>query len=294
MVVFLAGLTGEFVQVQILGNATPIAERGVGTSFVTGGIIWLVIGLAIYLVRRRVKAAKNDAKVLPAASFDTWSDPPPRIAVEQWEQRLNALALESAAQLQSAGVPLFRSEFARDGRGTYRDSFWLIAVDVERARRGWWACDPAILGQYAPRQSRASDPPAPKRGDLAGNFQAQALLLTKSGRLCVARCEGWFKSSGGVDAQCMDMLFRAEEHSEVSLKSHEWGLFNHGRWRQDPSSDYRRDGLDVKVQSIQFEENYFNDGPRYHDGRYTSSAVADFVKSGGVTMWPKGFISFDY
>lgn len=48
----LFGLTGELIQVQVLGNKTPIAERGVGTSFLIGGIVWLIIAAIIFAVRK--------------------------------------------------------------------------------------------------------------------------------------------------------------------------------------------------------------------------------------------------
>lgn len=48
----LLGLTGELVQVQILGNTTPIAQRGVGMSFLIGAITWLVIGVLVWVLLR--------------------------------------------------------------------------------------------------------------------------------------------------------------------------------------------------------------------------------------------------
>ena len=48
----LVGLTGELIQVQVLGN-TPIKERGTGASFLIGGIVWLVFGLVVYIIVRR-------------------------------------------------------------------------------------------------------------------------------------------------------------------------------------------------------------------------------------------------
>ena len=48
----LLGLTGELIQVQLLGNTTPIAQRGVGTSFLIGAIVWAVIGAAIFAFRK--------------------------------------------------------------------------------------------------------------------------------------------------------------------------------------------------------------------------------------------------
>ena len=48
----LLGLTGELIQVQVLGNDTPIAQRGAGASFLIGGAVWLAIGTAIFAFRK--------------------------------------------------------------------------------------------------------------------------------------------------------------------------------------------------------------------------------------------------
>ncbi|WP_156431654.1 hypothetical protein [Mycobacterium sp. GA-1199] len=47
----VVGLTGELIQTQVLHNTTPIAERGVGSSFVIGIVVWLVIAVAVLAIR---------------------------------------------------------------------------------------------------------------------------------------------------------------------------------------------------------------------------------------------------
>lgn len=297
---FLFGLTGELVQTQVLHTTVPIAERGVMSSFIIGGIIWLVVGGIAYAIKRK-RSIKNASgsqvagRAGPAASFDTWIDPAVGETGEQWRQNLIKFGRESAEQLHASGVQLFQSEFSRSGVDTYRDAFWLIAVDVECGRRSWWAAAPSVWVPKLGAGRRASDPPVAQQGDFSGNFQGTALLLTKSGICCVATIEGFLNGpSGRVNDLRMDMLFHKSDNEESTLKLHDWGLHNRGQWRQDPSSDYRRDGVDIKIQSIRFDEDYFNDGPRFEDGSGTVAALTNFVNSGGTTTWPSGFISFDY
>lgn len=52
VLLMLLGLTGELIQVQILGNTTPIKQRGVGDSFLIGAGVWFTIGLIIFAVRK--------------------------------------------------------------------------------------------------------------------------------------------------------------------------------------------------------------------------------------------------
>lgn len=49
----LFGLTGELIQVQVLGNTTPIAKRGAWPSIFIGAGVWLAIGAAIWAIRIR-------------------------------------------------------------------------------------------------------------------------------------------------------------------------------------------------------------------------------------------------
>ena len=92
----------------------------------------------------------------------------------------------------------------------------------------------------------------------------------------------------------MDMIFNnVSRDSYVLSGSDGWGWFNQGRWRSDPRSDLRVYGVDAHVNSIRFEERYRR--TKEPDPGYgTSAALSSFVKSDGVTRWPRHFISFDY
>ncbi len=296
---FLFGLTGELVQTQVLHNSVPVAERGVTSSFLIGGVIWLAIAGAVFVIRRNRKknsasGGRATAVVGPAASFDTWVDPVVDATGEKWLHDLTEFGRQCASQLQSAGIPLFQSEFARSGVDTYRDAFWLIAVDVECGDRWWYAANPSVWVPRLGEGRRASDPPVAQQGDFSGRFGGTALLLTRSGICCAASVEGFFnRLTGKVNDRHMDMLFHVSDNQESTLKYEDWGSHNHGQWRQNPSSDYRRDGVDIRIQSIRFDEDYFNDGPIVA-GSGTVAALTTFVNSGGQTTWPRGFISFDY
>lgn len=52
VLLILLALTGELIQVQLLGNTTPIKQRGVGPSFLIGAGVWIAIGLMIFGVRK--------------------------------------------------------------------------------------------------------------------------------------------------------------------------------------------------------------------------------------------------
>lgn len=53
---FIAALTGELIQTQVLHNTTPIAQRGVTSDLVIGCIVWLIVAAVIFGVRSRTRA----------------------------------------------------------------------------------------------------------------------------------------------------------------------------------------------------------------------------------------------
>ncbi len=252
-----------------------------------------------FLDRFRTKPAKQEAisaKVNPSVAippvspnFGTWVDPEVTAPTEEWERRLNAYAQKCADQLREAGVPLFRSKWPRDGKDAYRDAFWLIACDVEWARRQW-----AASYYHSPHEPLVGYPPPVKKGEYTGSIRATSLLLTKSGILCTARTEGFITRSGGVDDREMDLLFSDIGRPMSLFRTHDWGWNNRGRWRRDPKSDSRSYGVGDLVHTIVFEERYYRKTPYPNDGRDTSAALTNFVKTDGSVRWPRGFISFDY
>jgi hypothetical protein len=231
---------------------------------------------------------KDSPAVAPVEpSFATWVDPPVIPPTEEWERRLNAYAKKCAGQLLEKGVPLFRSEWPRGN--SYRDAFWLIACDVDWGNRSWVANHfhtdpPAAAGQR----------PSPQKGDFVGSFNGSALLLTRSGILCVADIFAFLTRSGGVDDREMDMTFTEIERPITLFRGHEWGWYNRGTWRRYPKDDLKVYGVDAHVQSIRYEKRYSRKTPHSDDGRDTSAALTNFVKTNGQTRWPRGFISFDY
>ena len=236
--------------------------------------------------KQRTSPSARSTSATPSTSFDTWRDPASTQPTTEWERRLNAYAAKSARSLADAGVPLFRSEWARDGRGTYQDAFWLIALDVDIATRSYVQFQPA-----GPKRKSLTHPPLTARGEFLGWFRGEGLLLTKSGVLCRVDCEGWLKGFGMVNDKCMDMIFTDADRPEWALKSGDWGWNNRGRWRDDPKSNLRVHGVDAHVKSIRFERDYFRKGPMDDDARGTSAALSNYVKTNGSVRWPRGFPS---
>lgn len=223
------------------------------------------------------------------SGFDTWIEPEVKPAESDWERRVNAFARKSAGLLSSAEVPLFRSQWSRDGRGTFNGAFWLVAADVSMANRSWVKFHPGRATRSSPNH-----PPSAKEGDYVGHLRGTALLLTRPGNLCSADFEGFFTRSGGVDNRSMDMIFsNVRRNSYVLSGSDGWGWYNMGRWRSDPRSNLRVYGVDAHVQSIRFEERYRR-AKEPDPGYGTSAALSSFVKGDGATRWPKHFASFDY
>jgi hypothetical protein len=224
-----------------------------------------------------------------AQSFDTWTDPVSAPAASDWQRRLDAFAKKSAQTLLQGNVQLFRSEWARNGSGTYRDAFWLVAADVERASRSW-----VKVKFPGEKPAGPSYPPPVKQGEFVGHLRGDALLLTKSGILCGADFESFLTRTGGVDDTCMDMIFTNVRRNDFVLDGQDgWGWYNQGRWQPDPRSDLRIYGVDAHVHSIRFERR-FRRNKMQDPGFGTSATLSRFVKSNGAVQWPRHFISFDY
>lgn len=219
--------------------------------------------------------------------FDTWRDPVVSPASADWERRLNAFARKSAQTLLSAGVPLFRSQWSRDGSRTYSDSFWLIAADVDFANRSWVKFSPSALKRDSPNH-----PPHAKTGEYEGYLRGTALLLTRSGIVCGSKFEGFLTRSGGVDSRCMDMMFEGPQREQWMLNGEDgWGWNNKGRWRRHPRGDTKIYGVDANILTMQFEAR-FHRTREIDAGVGTSAALSNFVKTNGQTRWPRGFLSF--
>jgi len=224
-----------------------------------------------------------------AQGFDTWQDPVVTPPTGDWQRRVDAFAKKSARLLREANVPLFRSAWARSGKGTFQDAFWLVAADVQGASRSYVRFQPS----GAKHQGRTYPPPV-KEGEYTGHLRGDALLLTVSGIVCGAEYEGFLTRSGGVDGRSMDLIFSNIHRGDYVLSGSDgWGWYNQGRWRRDPRSDLRVYGTDAHVESIRFEEKYRR--TKEPDPGYgTSAALSSFVKGNGATRWPRHFISFDY
>lgn len=213
----------------------------------------------------------------PSAPYAQWIDPHVSAPTAEWERRLNNYSERCARQLREKKVPLFRAKFPRDGKGAYRDAFWLIACDVDRANRIY----------YSSHFSDTSDPqpgypPAVKKGEYSGSLVGRALLLTKSGILCEARFEGFMTRTGGVDDREMDLYFSDVTRPIATFMGYDYGWSNRGKWQSAGSS------------RTEFRERYDPRGTLYNDGRSVSKALTDFVNSGGKTRWPRGFVSSGY
>lgn len=242
--------------------------------------------------RARAEAAAEYARWASVTEssdgFDTWHDPAVEPATTEWERRLNAFASRSAGALIDAGVPLFRSRWSRDGRGTYEDAFWLLAVDVSGATRSYVSTQPPTERYGGP-----NDPWPPRRGDYIGNLHGTALLLTRSGIICAADCEGFLTRFGGVDNECMDMIFSDVRRSLYVLSGADgWGWHNFGHWRPDRHRNIHAYEVDLHTNSMRFEERWRRPEER-EPGYGTSAALSGFVKSNGETHWPRHFTSFE-
>jgi hypothetical protein len=223
-------------------------------------------------------------------TFATWHDPVVSPATTDWQRRLDGFAKKSARTLTEQDVPLFSSAWARDGQGTYRDAFWLVAADVEGASRSWVKFQPG-----GNKPTGLHYPPPAKQGEYVGHLRGSALLLTRSGLLCAMNYQGFMTRGGGVDNRSMDMIFSDLRRDELTLSGADgWGWYNQGRWRRDPRSDLKVYGVDAHVASIRYEEKWRRNGPSPDPGYGTSAALSTFVKTKGETRWPRHFISFDY
>jgi hypothetical protein len=211
--------------------------------------------------------------------FGTWRDPEPEEPRGEWEERLNAYAEKAAERLAVQQVPLFRSTMPRDGLTTYRDAFWVIAVDVDRAARTYVASE--------------TGPAVGPGSSYAGWLTGTALLLTRSGILCHASGEGILTAAGGVDDHEMDMAFTRIGREESLLKTYDWGWFNRGRWRRDARSDLSLRGVPIHTNSIAFQQRYFQTAPIDDAGRGTSAAISSYLNTKGSVQWPRGFVSFE-
>lgn len=221
--------------------------------------------------------------------FDTWRDPVVSPASADWERRLNAFARKSALALQHAEVPLFRSQWSRDGHGTYADAFWLVAADVDYADRCWVKFSPG-----EPKRQSPNHPPPARTGEHLGRFRGTALLLTKSGIVCGSKFEGFLTRAGQVDGRCMDVMFESPQREQWMISGQDgWGWNNKGRWRRDPKSDLKVYGVDAHINSIRFEGRFYRT-KETDPGFGTSAAISNFVKTNGQTRWPRGFISFSW
>lgn len=213
------------------------------------------------------------------ASFDTWTDPAASTGSTTWEKRLDSYALKCAEQLRNSGVKTWRCAAPRDGKGTYRDAFWLISVDVDQAERGYHRT--ALAGRADVRE-----------GDFTGRIAGDALLLSTTGRLCTAKAEMFFPKNGHCSDTEMDSIFHHIGRDLFLLGSSGWAWSNRGRWRQ--TSPLKAYGL-VMVERIEFRSKY----PPYSfegkdPGKGSSAALNSFVKSGGKVQWPRNFAGFDY
>lgn len=247
------------------------------------GIMDWILGKSSDTAVERTSPSESD--------FGRWEDPPGESPASDWERRLFGYARKCALQLEAAAVPLFRSKWPRSGVDTYVDSFWLIALDVERASRSWHENSIHSPSAY---DSGPGHPPIAGKGDFTGFFRGPALLLTKSGKLCTARTEGFLSREGGVNNRSMDLLFHDIAVDVGQLQRYDWGWSNRGRWRRYPKDDLKAYGLQLTTQSIRFEERQASGANSNTDGRGTSAALSSFVKTNGSIRWPRHFVTFDY
>jgi len=247
------------------------------------------VGLLDFFRGKQSNQDKADVSI-SETNFATWRDPVVAPPTEEWERRLNNYSEKCARQLKESGVPLFQSQWPKGGKGNYRDAFWLIACNVEVAERVWVAHP-----LFGTKNSDAGYPPPLQKGEFFGWFHGESLLLTSSGVLCVADASGCLiRNGGGVDNRMMDIGFNDIRRPLISFKSEDWGWSNRGMWRRNPKSDYSSQGLKFYINGIRFEEKRHRTKPYAEDGRDTSAALTNFVKTNGQIRWPRGFVSFHY
>lgn len=213
--------------------------------------------------------------------FGKWIEPSMPATSEQWERRLRAYSKKCARELTERGVERWRCPFPRGGKETYRDEFWLVAVDVERASHELWKNVQVSM----PKRERGM-PPQRKNGEWVGHMRGNALLLSRGGTPCVATVEGWLPTNGSFFAHNMDMIFTQIEYDSSYLKWRDWGYFNRGRWRPDRPPTTRMHGVEAIVMKKVFEGRGRDN---HDDGRGTSSALSQFIKGNGRPQLPGGY-----
>ena len=209
--------------------------------------------------------------------FATWTEPAVPRAVEDWERRLNAYAAKCARLLAERGVPRWRCADARNGSDVYRDAFWVVSVDVDRAERFY-------LQNDLFRHPGA----VVKQGDFGGRMQGDALLLTAAGNLFSSRTELFFPRSGNHGEGNLDSLFYSP--SRELLRDSPWAGLNTGRWRRLPDSKVY--GAVAHSMRSEFQGRYppgvWTDP---EPGKGSSIALSKFLSS-GRTQWPRNFDEF--
>lgn len=236
------------------------------------------------------QATARSAQIAGTPDFALWTDPEIPVPPSEWDRRLHAYARKCASQLKEANVPLFRSEWPNSGNGTYVRAFWLVAVDVEEARRSWQ--QNILLGRPTVRDK--GYPPSIAKGDHNGFFIGPALLLTGSGLLCTATTFGLLTRAGGLADGRMDITFKDIGVNLRQLQSLDWGWRNSGRWSQYPQDNLKEGAIQLTSMSIRFNGRWNHGTNQNTDGKGTSSALNRFVRSRGSTAWPQNFASFDY
>lgn len=221
-------------------------------------------------------------------AFDTWTDPPMTPPSNANARRLHGYAKKCAGQLQDMNVPLFRSLYPRQGKDTYVDAFWVVALSPEGASRQHIRF---VMAAYKPDRGM---PPATKVGEYNSHLRGKALLLTKSGGLASADVEGWLLKNGRLSDSSMDFLFHDVAYSEDQMLYEDWGYFNRGRWRPAREKPYVFHGVATTGEHIRFEERWRSNGENDRTGKGTSATLSRFVKSGGKIQWPRNFPDFDY
>jgi hypothetical protein len=219
----------------------------------------------------------GDSPKSPAVNtqFAQWREPTLMLPDEEWSRRLRGYAQRCASDLLSRGTPRWQSRFPRAREGTFRDAFWVVSVDVDRADRFY-------VNRSLGRGTGV------KEGDFGGWIQGDALILTPVGGLFSSKCEMWFPPSGNHEEGDLDSIFHAP--SLEHLRTSPWAGLNTGRWRkQQDRSAY---GVDLHTSRYDFKGRYpagawNNDNP----GKGTSIALNKFVKSGRPD-WPRWFAEY--
>ena len=210
----------------------------------------------------------------PGGGYAQWSEPAPLPSHEEWQRNLAKYAAKSAKVLGDRQVPLWKSARTRNGHGTYRDQFWVLSVDVNRANR--------LFVEFDLNGGRGI-----KKGDFGGHIQGDALLLTKLGAICSSKVEMFFPPSGNHAEGNLDSTFGAPGHEH--LKESPWADANTGRWRSRPNAKAR--GVVVATRQSEFTSSYPAGAWDRSPGMGSSSALTSFVKT-GQTRWPRYFSEF--